>query len=49
MMNTIANRIIKLTPNGIIDRLMNFDDYIRSEEIKKQREDLYAGAAVSGF
>ena len=46
LMNTIANRIIEITPNGIIDRLMNFDEYIRSEEIKKQREALYEGVLV---
>jgi ATPase subunit of ABC transporter with duplicated ATPase domains len=49
LMNTIANRIIEITPNGIIDRLMSFDEYIRSEAIKKQREDLYAGTLVHGF
>ncbi len=46
MMNTIANRIIEITPNGIIDRLMDFDEYIRSEDIKKQREELYAGVVA---
>lgn len=46
LMNSIANRIIEITPNGIIDRLMSFDEYIRSEDIKKQREELYGGVAV---
>jgi len=49
LMNTIANRIIEITPNGIIDRLMSFDEFIRSEDIKKQREELYAGEMVQGF
>jgi len=35
---TVANRIIELTPNGIIDKLMSYDEYINSEEIKQQRE-----------
>jgi ATPase subunit of ABC transporter with duplicated ATPase domains len=43
LMDSISNRIIEITPNGIIDRLISFDEYIRSEDIKKQREDLYAG------
>lgn len=38
---TVANRIIELTPYGIIDSLMGFDDYLRSEKIKEQREELY--------
>ena len=39
---TVANRIIELTPGGIIDKLMSYDEYISSEAIKKQREELYA-------
>jgi len=35
---TVANRIIELTPNGIIDKLMSYDDYIKSEAVKEQRE-----------
>lgn len=49
LMKTIANRIIEITPSGIIDRLMSFDDYIRSEDIKKQREEMYSGALVQSF
>lgn len=37
---TVANRIIELTPNGIIDSLMSYDDYLASERIKSQRADL---------
>lgn len=40
-MNTVANRIIEITPKGIIDRLMSFEDYIRNEEIKSLREEMY--------
>ncbi|MFC7525839.1 ABC-F family ATP-binding cassette domain-containing protein [Parapedobacter sp. GCM10030251] len=39
---TVANRIIELTPNGIIDKLMSYDDYIHSEAVKEQREAMYA-------
>ena len=37
---TVANRIIEITPTGIIDSLMSYDDYIRSKKIKEQREKL---------
>jgi ATPase subunit of ABC transporter with duplicated ATPase domains len=39
---TVANRIIEITPNGIIDKLMSYDEYISSDVVKKQREELYA-------
>ena len=39
---TVANRIIELTPNGIIDKLMEYDEYIESPAIKELREQLYA-------
>ncbi len=41
--NTVANRIIELTPNGTIDKLMNYEDYIRDERIKEHKAQLYAG------
>ena len=34
-MQTVANRIIELTPNGMIDRLMNFDEYINDERVHR--------------
>lgn len=37
---TVANRIIELTPNGKIDKLMTYDDYISSEKIEAQRAEL---------
>ena len=40
--NTIANRIIELTPNGCIDKLMNYEDYIHDEHIKELRDKMYA-------
>jgi ATPase subunit of ABC transporter with duplicated ATPase domains len=39
---TVANRIIELTPGGIIDKLMTYDEYITSDAVKQQREELYA-------
>jgi ATPase subunit of ABC transporter with duplicated ATPase domains len=38
---TIANRIIEITPNGIIDRSMSYDEYLDNEEIKVLREQMY--------
>ena len=39
---TVANRIIEITPTGIIDSLMSYDEYIKSANIKTQREKLAA-------
>ena len=39
---TVCNRIIELTPNGIIDKLMDYDDYISDEKIHDLREKMYA-------
>src|SRR5574344_1536601 len=38
---TMSNRIIELTPNGIIDKLMDYDDYITDENIKAQKQKMY--------
>ena len=38
---TVANRIIELTPNGIIDKMMDYDDYITDERVAAARERLY--------
>ena len=39
---TVANRIIELTPNGIIDKMMEYDEYITSDHIKELRAKMYA-------
>lgn len=39
--NTVANRIIELTPNGTIDKLMSYEDYIHDERVKALKEQLY--------
>lgn len=39
---TVANRIIEITPNGFIDKLMSYDEYVESEKVAEQKEALYA-------
>lgn len=39
--NTVCNRVIELTPNGTIDKIMSYDDYITSDDIKALREKMY--------
>ena len=41
-MQTTANRIIELTPKGIIDRLMTFDEYLEDARVKQMQEEMYA-------
>ena len=38
---TVANRVIELTPNGIIDKMMEYDEYITSDHIKELRARMY--------
>ncbi|MEL6627132.1 MAG: ATP-binding cassette domain-containing protein [Bacteroidota bacterium] len=40
-MRTVANRVIELTPNGMIDKYLLFDEYLERAEIKEQREQMY--------
>lgn len=40
-MQTVANRVIELTPKGIIDRLMSFDEYLEDERVKGLKEEMY--------
>jgi ATPase subunit of ABC transporter with duplicated ATPase domains len=40
-MQTVANRIIELTPKGIIDRLMTFDEYLEDERVKTLKAEMY--------
>lgn len=39
--HTIANRVIELTPNGILDKLMTYDEYLADERVVEQKEALY--------
>jgi len=41
-MTSVANRIIELTPKGIIDRYLHFDEYLQNEEIRELREEKYS-------
>jgi ATPase subunit of ABC transporter with duplicated ATPase domains len=40
-MQSTANRIIEITPNGMIDKLMTYDEYLQDERVKQQKEELY--------
>ncbi|MGD1319080.1 ABC-F family ATP-binding cassette domain-containing protein [Chryseobacterium sp. 2R14A] len=42
MLSTVCNRIIELTPNGIIDREMTYDEYLADKKVKELREKMYA-------
>ena len=41
-MQTVANRIIEITPKGMIDKLMTYDEYLADDRVKEQREEMYA-------
>ena len=41
-MQTVANRIIEITPKGMIDKLMTYDEYLADERVKEVKEELYA-------
>ena len=47
-MQTIANRIIEITPYGVIDKKMTFDEYLESPVIKKMREEMYENSNNRG-
>ena len=42
---TVASRIIEITPAGILDKLMSYDEFISDERVKAQREELYGAVA----
>jgi ATPase subunit of ABC transporter with duplicated ATPase domains len=42
LVSTVANRIIELTPNGIIDKMMPYDDYLADDKIAQLQAELYA-------
>ena len=44
ILDTVANRIIEMTPNGMIDQLMTYGEYIHSNRIKVLREEMYGEA-----
>lgn len=44
---TVANRIIEITPNGMLDKLMTYDEYLQDERVKEQRNELYKGTVYA--
>lgn len=47
LLETVCNRIIEISSSGMIDTLSTFDEYVRSDKMKKQREELYENMAVA--
>ena len=45
-LSTVANRIIEFTPNGYIDRMLTFDEYLESKEVAKIRAEHFQGEAA---
>ncbi len=43
--STVANRIIEITPGGVIDRTMGFEEYLESSDVSRERDELYHGHA----
>lgn len=43
---TVANRIIEITPNGVLDKLMTLDEYLESDVVKEQRDQKYKNVAL---
>jgi ATPase subunit of ABC transporter with duplicated ATPase domains len=39
---TVANRVVELTPNGVIDRYTTFDEYMQDKKIKELRQSMYS-------
>ncbi|MGB1032401.1 MAG: ABC-F family ATPase, partial [Flavobacteriales bacterium] len=44
--HTVANRIIEITPNGIIDKMMTYDEYIKDPKVAEQRSEIYGLTSV---
>ena len=45
-MQTIATRVIEISPNGMIDKASEYDDYLENEEVKQRRLELYNSAVT---
>jgi len=41
--STVANRIVEITPGGVIDRVMSFDDFLEDTGVARERDELYHG------
>ncbi|HEY0355419.1 MAG TPA: ATP-binding cassette domain-containing protein, partial [Flavisolibacter sp.] len=46
-MQTVANRVIEITPKGIIDRLVSFDEYLEDKRVKELRAEMYESAVFA--
>jgi ATPase subunit of ABC transporter with duplicated ATPase domains len=44
--NTVANRVLELTPSGLIDREISFDEYMTNDRVKAQKLEMY-GAVMA--
>jgi ATPase subunit of ABC transporter with duplicated ATPase domains len=42
LVNTVANRIVEITPNGLIDKMMTYDEYLSDVKIVQLQEELYS-------
>ena len=42
---TVANRIIEITPAGLLDKLMTYDEFLSEARVKSQRDELYGSLA----
>jgi hypothetical protein len=40
-MNTVANRIVEITPTGTIDKMMTYDNYLKDSKVINLREEMY--------
>jgi ATPase subunit of ABC transporter with duplicated ATPase domains len=43
--STVANRIIEITPGGVIDRVTDFEEYLENEDVSRERDEMYRGHA----
>jgi ATPase subunit of ABC transporter with duplicated ATPase domains len=41
LVNTVATRIIEITPTGMIDKMMPYDDYLKDEKVQQMQEEMY--------
>ena len=47
ILDTVANRIVEITPNGLVDQLMTYSEYIHSDKVKGMRQELYGDAVMA--
>jgi len=42
LVRTVANRVIEITPNGVIDKMMPYDEYLKDEKISQIQAEMYS-------